>query len=92
MRRVYRSGCRRLPLCASVSLEFFVKFADIDLTPTGNIANMVKDLGTAVAAARSAGLTLTVTDAVLAQNEALVAQGYAQGDNANLMRLYNQVP
>ena len=72
--------------------EFFVKFADIDLTPTGNIANMVKDLGTAVAAARSAGLTLTVTDAVLAQNEALVAQGYAQGDNANLLRLYNQVP
>ena len=72
--------------------EFFVKFADIDLTPTGNVANMVKDLGTAVAAARSAGLTLTVTDAVLAQNEALVAQGYAQGDNANLMRLYNQVP
>jgi 2-hydroxy-3-oxopropionate reductase len=53
---------------------------------------MVKDLGTAVAAARSAGLTLTVTDAVLAQNEALVAEGYAQGDNANLMRLYNQVP
>lgn len=72
--------------------EFFVKFADIDLAPTGNIANMVKDLGTAVAAARSAGLTLTVTDAVLAQNEALVAQGHAQGDNANLMRLYNQVP
>ena len=72
--------------------EFFVKFADVDLTPTGNIANMVKDLGTAAAAARSAGLTLTVTDAVLAQNEALVAQGYAQGDNANLMRLYNQVP
>ncbi len=72
--------------------EFFVKFADVDLTPTGNIANMVKDLGTAVAAARSAGLTLTLTDAVLAQNETLVAQGYAQGDNANLMRLYNQVP
>jgi 2-hydroxy-3-oxopropionate reductase len=72
--------------------EFFVKFADVDMTPTGNIANMVKDLGTAVAAARSAGLTLTVTDAVLAQNEALVAEGYVQGDNANLMRLYNQVP
>jgi 2-hydroxy-3-oxopropionate reductase len=72
--------------------EFFVKFADVDLTPTGNIANMVKDLGTAVAAAGSAGLTLTVTDAVLAQNEALVARGYAQGDNANLMRLYDQVP
>ena len=72
--------------------EFFVKFADVDLTPTGNIANMVKDLGTAVAAAKSAGLTLTVTDAVLAQNETLVAQGHAQGDNANLMRLYNQVP
>jgi 2-hydroxy-3-oxopropionate reductase len=72
--------------------EFFVKFADVDLTPTGNIANMVKDLGTAVAAARRAGLALTVTDAVLAQNETLVAQGYAQGDNANLMRLYSQVP
>lgn len=71
--------------------EFFVKFATVDLTPTGNVANMVKDLGTAAAAAQSSCLTLPVTDLVLAQNQELVSQGHAQGDNANLMRLYDQV-
>ncbi len=71
--------------------EFFGKFAAVDLTPTGNIANMVKDLGTAAAAARAAGLTLPLTDLVLAQNQELVDQGHGQGDNANLMRLYGQV-
>jgi 2-hydroxy-3-oxopropionate reductase len=71
--------------------EFFLKFAAVDLTPTGNIANMVKDLGTAAAAAHASGLTLPLTDLVLGQNQELVAQGHAQGDNANLMRLYDQV-
>ncbi|MEP6559653.1 MAG: NAD(P)-dependent oxidoreductase [Nakamurella sp.] len=71
--------------------EFFVKFATVDFTPTGNVANMVKDLGTAAAAAQSSDLSLPLTDLVLAQNEDLVSQGYAQGDNANLMRLYQQV-
>jgi 2-hydroxy-3-oxopropionate reductase len=71
--------------------EFFVKFAAADLTPTGNIANMVKDLGTATAAAHSEDITLPLTELVLAQNQELVAQGHGQGDNVNLMRLYGQL-
>jgi len=71
--------------------EFFGKFAAVDLTPTGNVANMVKDLGTAAAAAQAAGLSLPLTDLVLAQNQELVDQGHGNGDNANLMRLYGQV-
>ena len=71
--------------------EFFIKFAAADLTPTGNIANMVKDLGTATAAAHSENLTLPLTELVLTQNQELVAQGHGQGDNANLIRLYGQV-
>jgi 2-hydroxy-3-oxopropionate reductase len=71
--------------------EFFIKFATTDLTPTGNIGNMVKDLGTALAAARSEKLTMPLTELVLAQNQELVAQGYGLGDNANLMRLYGRI-
>ncbi|UDH01375.1 NAD(P)-dependent oxidoreductase [Rhodococcus opacus] len=71
--------------------EFFTKFAAADLSPTGNIANMVKDLGTAAAAAHSENLTLPLTELVLAQNRELVAQGHGQGDNVNLMRLYGQI-
>ncbi|MEV0291780.1 NAD(P)-dependent oxidoreductase [Kribbella sp. NPDC050820] len=71
--------------------EFFLKFAAADLTPTGNIANMVKDLGTAAAAAHSEDLVLPLTELVLAQNQELVDQGLGRGDNANLMRLYGQV-
>jgi 2-hydroxy-3-oxopropionate reductase len=68
--------------------EFFIKFATTDLTPTGNIGNMVKDLGTAIAAAHSEKLTIPLAELVFAQNQELVAQGYGLQDNANLMRLY----
>lgn len=71
--------------------EFFVKFASLDLTPTGNVANMVKDLETAAAAATSEALALPLTELALAQNRELVAQGHGAGDNANLMRLYGAV-
>jgi 2-hydroxy-3-oxopropionate reductase len=71
--------------------EFFVKFATTDLTPTGNVANMVKDLETATAAACSEGLTLPLTNLVLDQNRELVARGHGAGDNVNLMRLYGPV-
>ena len=71
--------------------EFFVKFAMTDLSPTGNVGNMVKDLGTAIAAAYSEKLTMPLTELVLAQNQELVAQGYGLGDNANLMRLYGPI-
>jgi 2-hydroxy-3-oxopropionate reductase len=71
--------------------EFFVKFAATDLTPTGNVANMVKDLETATAAACSEGLTVPLTELALAQNRELVASGHGAGDNVNLMRLYGPV-
>ena len=71
--------------------EFFIKFAATDLTPTGNIANMVKDLETATAAASSDSLALPLTELVLAQNRELLAQGHGAGDNVNLMRLYGPV-
>jgi 2-hydroxy-3-oxopropionate reductase len=71
--------------------EFFVKFATTDLTPTGNVGNMVKDLGTAIAAAHSEKLSMPLTDLVLSQNQELVAQGYGLQDNANLMRLYGPI-
>jgi 2-hydroxy-3-oxopropionate reductase len=71
--------------------EFFLKFATVDLTPTGTIANMVKDLGTAAAAAPTTGLTQPQTELALAQNEELANQGHGQGDNANVMRLYGQI-
>ena len=71
--------------------EFFLKFAGMDLTPTGNIANMVKDLETAAAAASSESVALPLTELVLAQNRELVTQGYGAGDNVNLMRLYGPV-
>lgn len=44
--------------------EFFVKFADADLSPTGRISNMVKDLDAARDHARSAGVPMPVTTAV----------------------------
>jgi 2-hydroxy-3-oxopropionate reductase len=71
--------------------EFFLKFASTDLTPTGNVANMVKDLETAAAAALSERLRLPVTELVLAQNRELVTQGHGLGDNVNLMRLYGLI-
>jgi 2-hydroxy-3-oxopropionate reductase len=71
--------------------EFFLKFAGMDLTPTGNIVNMVKDLETAAAAASSESVALPLTELVLAQNRELVTQGYGAGDNVNLMRLYGPV-
>jgi 2-hydroxy-3-oxopropionate reductase len=71
--------------------EFFLKFAAADLSPTGNIANMVKDLGTATAAAHAEHLPLPLAELVLSQNQELVAQGHGQGDNVNLMRLYGQI-
>ncbi len=65
--------------------EFFTKFATGDLTPTGRIANMVKDLDTASAHARSMGLALPVTSLVAELNRWLDGQGLGGEDNAALM-------
>lgn len=68
--------------------EFFVKFADVDLTPTGRVSNMVKDLETARDYARQADIPLPVTTTVAELNRWLSAAGHGGADNAALMLYY----
>lgn len=68
--------------------EFFVKFAELDLTPTGRVSNMVKDLETARDYARSAGVPLPVTTAVSELHRWLSTAGHGAADNAALMHYY----
>lgn len=68
--------------------EFFTKFADIDLTPTGRVSNMVKDLEGARDFARSANVPLPVTTAVSELHRWLAASGHGDSDNAALMLFY----
>jgi 3-hydroxyisobutyrate dehydrogenase-like beta-hydroxyacid dehydrogenase len=68
--------------------EFFVKFAEADLSPTGRVSNMVKDLEAARDYARSAGVPLPVTTAVAELHRWLAAAGYGDADNAALMHYY----
>jgi 3-hydroxyisobutyrate dehydrogenase-like beta-hydroxyacid dehydrogenase len=68
--------------------EFFVKFAEVDLTPTGRVSNMVKDLEAARDYARSAGVPLPVTTAVSELHRWLAAAGHGDADNAALMHYY----
>lgn len=68
--------------------EFFVKFAEADLSPTGRVSNMVKDLEAARDYARSAGVPLPVTTAVAELHRWLTAAGHGGADNAALMHYY----
>lgn len=68
--------------------EFFVKFAEADLAPTGRVSNMVKDLEAARDYARSAGVPLPVTTAVAELHRWLTAAGHGDADNAALMHYY----
>ena len=68
--------------------EFFVKFAEADLTPTGRVSNMVKDLEAARDYARSAGVPLPVTTAGAELHRWLAAAGHGDADNAALMHYY----
>jgi 2-hydroxy-3-oxopropionate reductase len=68
--------------------EFFLKFADLDPTPTGRVSNMVKDLETARDYARSANLSLPVTSTVSELHRWLTAAGHGDADNAALMLYY----
>ncbi|MGN9840692.1 NAD(P)-dependent oxidoreductase [Nonomuraea sp. H19] len=69
--------------------EFFVKFAEFDLTPTGRVSNMVKDLEAVRDYARSAGVPLPVTTAVAELHRWLAAAGHGDADNAALMHYYS---
>jgi len=68
--------------------EFFLKFAELDLTPTGRVSNMVKDLETARDYARSANVPLPVTSTVSELHRWLMAAGHGDADNAALMLYY----
>jgi 3-hydroxyisobutyrate dehydrogenase-like beta-hydroxyacid dehydrogenase len=68
--------------------EFFVKFAELDLSPTGRVSNMVKDLEAARDYARSADVPLPVTTAVTELHRWLVTAGHGDADNAALMHYY----
>ncbi|WDV49540.1 NAD(P)-dependent oxidoreductase [Streptomyces coeruleorubidus] len=73
---------------SSLLQEFFVKFANADLSPTGRVSNMVKDLEAARDYARSAGVPLPITTAVAELHRWLAAAGHGDADNAALMHYY----
>jgi 2-hydroxy-3-oxopropionate reductase len=68
--------------------EFFAKFAALDMSPTGRISNMVKDLETAreYAVATNVPLPLTTTAAEL--HRWLAGREHGASDNAALMFYY----
>jgi 2-hydroxy-3-oxopropionate reductase len=68
--------------------EFFTKFAEADLTPTGRVRNMVKDLESARDYARAADIPLPITSAVSELHRWAVAAGHGDEDNAALMHYY----
>jgi 3-hydroxyisobutyrate dehydrogenase-like beta-hydroxyacid dehydrogenase len=68
--------------------EFFVKFAEAHLSPTGRVSNMVKDLDAARDYARSADVPLPITTAVAELHRWLTAAGHGDADNAALMHYY----
>jgi 2-hydroxy-3-oxopropionate reductase len=69
--------------------EFMPKMARRDYTPTGRIANMVKDLDAVETAAAAQGLALPLTQVVAGLHRQLVAAGCGEEDNAALMRLFD---
>lgn len=70
--------------------EFMAKMARRDYTPTGRIANMVKDLDAVETAAAARGLALPLTQVVAGLHRQLVAAGRGEEDNAALMRLFDE--
>ncbi len=75
---------------SAVLREFFTKFAELDLTPTGRLRNMVKDLESARDYARSADVPLPITSAVSELHRWAVAAGHGDADNAALMHYYRE--
>lgn len=75
---------------SAVLREFFTKFAEFDLTPTGRLRNMVKDLESARDYARSVDVPLPITSAVSELHRWAVAAGHGDADNAALMHYYRE--
>lgn len=69
--------------------EFFVKFASADPTVTGRVGNMIKDLDSATAAARTLGVPLPVTTASAEVHRWLRSRGLDLADSAALLAYYD---
>jgi 2-hydroxy-3-oxopropionate reductase len=67
--------------------EFMAKFAARDFTPTGSLANMLKDLDSIQAFALKTKTPLPLTSAVTEFHRILVAMGLGPRDSAEVMRL-----
>lgn len=67
--------------------EFMAKFAARDFTPTGSLANMLKDLDSIQAFALKTKTPLPLTSAVTDIHRILVAMGLGPRDSAEVMRL-----
>lgn len=70
--------------------EFFAKFANRDYTPTGRIANMLKDMQNAQDLGRSVGLPLPFTSLAADLNRWLVSRGLGDADIAATMEFYRR--
>jgi 3-hydroxyisobutyrate dehydrogenase-like beta-hydroxyacid dehydrogenase len=68
--------------------EFFTKFAAVDLTPTGRVSNMVKDLETAREYAVASNVPLPLTSTAAELHRWLVGRQHGGSDNAALMLYY----
>jgi 3-hydroxyisobutyrate dehydrogenase-like beta-hydroxyacid dehydrogenase len=68
--------------------EFFTKFAGVDLSPTGRVSNMVKDLETAREFALANNVPLPLTSTAAELHRWLVARQHGDSDNAALMLYY----
>jgi 2-hydroxy-3-oxopropionate reductase len=67
--------------------EFMAKFAARDFTPTGSLANMLKDLDSIQAFALKTKTPLPITSAVTDIHRILIAMGLGPNDSAEAMRL-----
>lgn len=73
---------------SAVLQEYFVKFAKRDYSPTGNIANMLKDLLTVQEFATASQTSMPVTSANIELHRWLVARGLGPRDSAEMMEYY----
>lgn len=69
--------------------EYMAKMARRDVTPTGRIDNMLKDLETVQAAAHAKRLALPLTSLIADLHRMLVAGGLGPADSAEYMRLFD---
>jgi 2-hydroxy-3-oxopropionate reductase len=67
--------------------EFMAKFARRDFTPTGSLANMLKDLDSIQAFALKTRTPLPLTSSVTEIHRLLIAMGLGSRDSAEAMRL-----